>query len=209
MRNGSSRSHLDIAPDSSTATFWGTLDTKTLGGAGFASQRTTGENRSWDVSAYDGLEIEIAKSDTKRYAITLKDILLPPTSDGREQSSLVWEFDFVVNGTKGPTGLQTVFVPWGALKATYRGREQPDAKPLDLKKILRFGLMMRSFFDEQEGEFELVIGAIKAVKRREEKGANTLATRSSTESETETKPEVKTKQSRGWRNLLCGGCGML
>lgn len=41
------------------ARFYGNLDIKTLGGAGFASQRTTAEDKSWDLHEYDGVELEI------------------------------------------------------------------------------------------------------------------------------------------------------
>jgi Complex I intermediate-associated protein 30 (CIA30) len=54
---------LDISKNGETATFNGTLDINTLGGAGFASQRTTGEDRLWDLSPYDGIEIEILNAD--------------------------------------------------------------------------------------------------------------------------------------------------
>ena len=39
------------------AIFKGTLDIDTLGGAGFASQRTVTESEVWDLSEYDGLRI--------------------------------------------------------------------------------------------------------------------------------------------------------
>jgi hypothetical protein len=35
-----------------------------LGGAGFASQRTTGEDREWDLSEYAGIQLSIAKGDS-------------------------------------------------------------------------------------------------------------------------------------------------
>jgi hypothetical protein len=40
-----------------SAKFYGFLDTKTLGGAGFASQRTLTETQTWDLSSYDGLRL--------------------------------------------------------------------------------------------------------------------------------------------------------
>ncbi|KAF2862740.1 CIA30-domain-containing protein [Piedraia hortae CBS 480.64] len=51
------KSHL--TPHGTTARFWGTLDTKTLGGAGFASQYTTGH---WDLEPYSAIEITIRPS---------------------------------------------------------------------------------------------------------------------------------------------------
>ena len=45
------------------AVFRGHLDVKTLGGAGFASQRTTGAETSWDLSEYDGIELQVDDAD--------------------------------------------------------------------------------------------------------------------------------------------------
>lgn len=157
VRGGSSQSYLDTS--TSKARFYGTLDTTTLGGAGFASQRTTGDTRSWNLSDYDGIHLDIAKYDGKRYTITLKDEILPLSPDGREQSTVSYEFDFDSAGAEG------IFVPWNALKANYRGREQEDAEPLDVEDVKRFSIMMRSFFAQQEGPFELEINSIKAVKQ--------------------------------------------
>jgi hypothetical protein len=61
MATNYSQSYLKISGDQSVATFYGTLDIKTLGGAGFASQRTTGDKRSWDLSAYNGIQIIVKK----------------------------------------------------------------------------------------------------------------------------------------------------
>ncbi|EOA81999.1 uncharacterized protein SETTUDRAFT_34756 [Exserohilum turcica Et28A] len=155
VRGGSSYSRLTI--EGSSACFHGNLNYTTLGGAGFASQRTTGENRSWDLSAYDGIFLDLGSHDGKKYTITLKDTLLPPLPDGREQSSLNFEFDFESKDDMG------VFVPWGAMKPTYRGREQNDTKPLNTQSVKRFSIMIRSFFAEQQGDFDLVINSIKAV----------------------------------------------
>ena len=137
MRGGSSQSYLSIS--GSSACFHGTLDTKTLGGAGFASQRTTGENRSWDLSAYDGIFLDLGGVDSKKYTLTLKDELLPPMPDGREQSSISFEYDFDAKSGLG------VFVPWHAMKATYRGREQNDTKPLNTESVKRFSIMIRRY----------------------------------------------------------------
>jgi hypothetical protein len=56
LRGGSSTSALTVVPHCNSAIFSGILDSKTLGGAGFASVRTTGEQR-WDWRGYDGLEL--------------------------------------------------------------------------------------------------------------------------------------------------------
>jgi len=90
------------------------------------------------VSGYDGLLLDVAKSDGKQYTVTLKDELLPRSANGREQSTISWEYDF-----KPKSGGEKVFAKWDDFKATYRGREKPDAKPLELKKVKRISLMMR------------------------------------------------------------------
>lgn len=184
VRGGSSQSTLSCSASSLVARFHGNLDINTLGGAGFASQRTTGEDRTWDLSHHDGLEIVVDRADDKLYTLTLKDEILPKRSDGREQSSVSWEFDFRAERRK------TIFVKWEDFRPTYRGKDKEDADPLNLKNIKRFGIMIRryeickdiiptymdeyresnssrffsSFFGEQEGPFELDIISIAAVR---------------------------------------------
>jgi hypothetical protein len=200
VRGGSSYSELTCEPSSPTAIFHGKLDTKTLGGAGFASQRTTGEDRDWDFSDYDGITLDIKKSDGKKYTLILKDELLPKSPNGREQSTVSWEYDF-----KGDNDGGKVFVHWNELKPTYRGREKEDAKPLDLKHVKRLSLMMRryvgfflsvrrssadifSFFGSQEGDFSLVITAIslfrKGQRRIDEPSSHVPSMQSTTTQET-------------------------
>ena len=50
--------------DEGKARFHGVLDIETLGGAGFASQRTTGEDREYDLSEFAGIQLEVAKGDS-------------------------------------------------------------------------------------------------------------------------------------------------
>ncbi|OJI99315.1 hypothetical protein ASPVEDRAFT_508385 [Aspergillus versicolor CBS 583.65] len=164
VRGGSSHSTLEILPETNHARFQGNLDIDTLGGAGFASQRTTGSRR-WDLSAYDGIELDLAESDGKQYALILKDDLLPPRPDGRERSSLSWQADFRVVGSG------KVVVRWEDFRPTYRGKEI-DEEPLDLKSIKRLGIMMRSHFGSQSGAFNLSIGYIAAWKDEPEEDKN-------------------------------------
>jgi len=51
--------------DEKNARFYGNLDIKTLGGAGFASQRTVSEDKNWDLSEYAGIQLDIAKGDSE------------------------------------------------------------------------------------------------------------------------------------------------
>lgn len=140
VRGGSSISNLSCSPSSLLAKFHGNLDIKTLGGAGFASQRTTGTDRIWDLSGYDGLELILGPGDGKTYTLTLKDEILPRRPDGRESSSISWEYDFRAD-ERG----SSFFVKWADLRATYRGRDLDDVRPLDLKGVKRFGIMIRRY----------------------------------------------------------------
>lgn len=178
VRGGKSCSALSCSPGSLVARFHGNLDITALGGAGFASQRTTDmirhndngdgkkghkhhkhhqhhqdhdrdgdddddENpKTWDLSNYDGLELVINKADTKTYTLTLKNDILPRRPDGREQSTLSWEYDFQADSPNKPC---RIFVHWDEFRPTYRGKEIPDAEPLDLKRIRRFGIMVRRY----------------------------------------------------------------
>ncbi|KAK5167953.1 uncharacterized protein LTR77_006520 [Saxophila tyrrhenica] len=166
VRGGKSESHLEI--DGDTARFHGTLDIKTLGGAGFASQRTTGDDREWNLSDYAGIQLDVAKGDKKRYTFILKDELLPPDEkSGREQSTISWECDFELPPQTKPGDVcdKSVYIPWDSLNPTYRGKLKKDADPLDLKKIKRISIMMRSFFGSQEGDFSLKIKTLAALEK--------------------------------------------
>lgn len=136
------------------AEFSGHLDITALGGAGFASQRTADGVPGWDVSAYDALVLDVARADDRRYTLTLKDEVLPRRPDGRDQSSVSWEYDFVVpagkdgaagggDGGGSSAGSTRVVIPFGEFKPTYRGKPKPDAGPLDLKNVKRISFMMR------------------------------------------------------------------
>ncbi|KAI5205383.1 CIA30-domain-containing protein [Aureobasidium subglaciale] len=154
------RSFLDC--HGSTGRFHGNLDIKTLGGAGFASQRTTGEDKCWDLSGYAGIVLDIAEADDKRYTFILKDELLPRNPEnGREQATISWEYDFQPDF--GESGLEKgglVFIPWSGLKPTYRGKEKEHTGPINLETIKRISVMMRSFFGDQEGPFSLTLRSI-------------------------------------------------
>ncbi|KAH8432123.1 CIA30 family protein [Aspergillus melleus] len=157
VRGGASHSYLDCDPSSNAARFHGHLDIHALGGAGFASQRTTGD-KSWDLTGNDGLELDVKQSDGIKYTITLKDTVLPKRPDGREQSTINWECDFCAPD-KGPFVMQ-----WKDFRPTYRGKDKEDAPSLDRSSIKRISIMMRSFFGTQEGDFSLEIASIAAVR---------------------------------------------
>ncbi|KAI1325039.1 NADH:ubiquinone oxidoreductase intermediate-associated protein 30 [Xylariaceae sp. FL0255] len=162
VRGGKSCSYLNPSRDvpgseNNAVNFHGDLDITTLGGAGFASQRSP-EKLEWDLSSgFEGLCLKVLDGDGKRYTLVIKDEILPKRPDGREQSTISWEYDFI--GLKGD-----VRIAWDELKPTYRGKPTPDAKPLDLANIKRISIMMRSFFGDQEGPFSIELGCIAAVK---------------------------------------------
>ncbi|KAG6363834.1 hypothetical protein INS49_008937 [Diaporthe citri] len=182
VRGGKSQSYLTVlsapassASSSSQAEFSGHLDITALGGAGFASQRTADGVPGWDLSSYDALVLDVARADDRRYTLTLKDEVLPRRPDGRDQSSVSWEYDFVVGAGKGSTSAAgdgggskadstRVVIPFGEFKPTYRGKPKPDAEPLDLKNVRRMTFMMRSFFGDQEGDFSIVFNSVAVEK---------------------------------------------
>ncbi|TKA65564.1 hypothetical protein B0A55_10434 [Friedmanniomyces simplex] len=162
----------------SSARFYGHLDIKTLGGAGFASQKTTGD---WDLSKYVGIRLDVEKGDKKRYTFILKDKLLPPNPEnGREQATISYEADFDLPAQTIPGGAhnRTVTIPFASLNPTYRGKLQKDAPALDTKNIKQISLMMRSFFGTQEGDFSLTLDSITAIPKIPKHASDTSVTQS-------------------------------
>lgn len=156
VRGGKSQSYLTVlkGPEAAVtqAEFSGNLDITALGGAGFASQRTADDVPGWDVSGYDVLVLDVARADSRKYTLTLKDEILPRRPDGRDQSTVSWEYDFVVKaggdtaataGSGSTAGSTRLVIPFGNFQPTYRGKPKPDADPLDLKNVKRLSFMMR------------------------------------------------------------------
>lgn len=168
VRGGSSQSHLTVSASGQTASFNGTLDTTTLGGAGFASQVTL-DGPTWDLSSFDGLELIVGKellngSEEKgqKYVLLVKDTLEGDRGDGREKSGVSWEYVFHAQAG------QAIKARWSKFKPTYRGREIDVPKGgLKTGEIKRIGFMMRSFFDAQSGSFNLPIRSLAAFKKVE------------------------------------------
>ncbi|KAL7946583.1 complex I intermediate-associated protein 30 domain-containing protein [Trichoderma barbatum] len=201
VRGGASQSHLSVI-NPERARFYGHLDTQTLGGAGFASQHSLGV-LNWDLAGYEGIVIAVAQADGKRYALTLKDEIPPKRGDGRDEAGISWEAEFSVWKDGSDYDLKAVFLPWSAFKPTYRGRPKSDAKPLDLSNVKRVGLMMRSFFGEQEGDFSIEIHAIAARREiEEEEEEDEDAKAAAVEAAALKKLQAR---RRSWlRRLLCG-----
>ncbi|KAF2401213.1 NADH:ubiquinone oxidoreductase complex I intermediate-associated protein 30 [Trichodelitschia bisporula] len=180
VRGGKSQSYLDVPLSEAGARFYGVLDIGTLGGAGFASQRTRCNNRKWDLSSYDGIQLDVKHSDGKRYTLILKDRLLPKNAEtGREQATISYEYDFQFSMSIEGVPSSECFIPWDAFRPTYRGKEIKDAPKLNTKEIRRFSVMMRSFFGDQEGSFSLTVGSISAVTTDTSRMAEAVKTTSS------------------------------
>ncbi|EEB08620.1 CIA30 family protein [Schizosaccharomyces japonicus yFS275] len=160
VRGGASVSHLSAQKDgdnNSIARFWGNLDIKKLGGAGFASQKTVFTDRVWDLREFEGIELDIARGDGFKYTFNIKTDLATDSDD--HKATLVYEFDFEAHCTKEG---QTVYAPFHAFKPTYMGRPVEGAPSLDNSHIVQFSIMIRSFFGKQSGEFNLVLNSIRA-----------------------------------------------
>ncbi|KAI5922384.1 CIA30 family protein [Camillea tinctor] len=155
VRGGKSQSYLEPSAKPGAARFHGRLDIAALGGAGFASQRSP-DKQQWDMSGNQGLRLKVNRSDGKKYTLILKDGTLPRRPDGREQSTVSWEYDFTCQEAE-------IDISFDDFKPTYRGRAKPDAEPLNLAGVKRISFMMRSFFGEQEGPFELELQYIAAI----------------------------------------------
>ncbi|PLB35328.1 CIA30 family protein [Aspergillus candidus] len=191
VRGGHSTSCLSRTPHG--VLFHGNLDIKALGGAGFASQKTVSTEKTWDLSDYDGLELDVHACDSKRYTVAVTDEIPERRPDGREQSALIWEVDFCPKEME-----KVVRVKWSELRPTYRGKEVPVARPLDLSRVRRFRIMIRSFFGAQEGAFQLEvrsIGVFRALYQDEE--------------DTEYIDEKSWATEEGEDGLLCGCCGIV
>ncbi|MCJ1227786.1 hypothetical protein MMC12_004445 [Toensbergia leucococca] len=205
VRGGSSQSYLTPTSKASNHVFFqGNLNTTTLGGAGFASQTTTSD-KVWDLSAYDGVEIDVGSGDGKLYTLILKDYVPSETrEDGREKAGVSWEYDFRGGDGQG----RKVWVAWEDMKATYRGREKPDAEPLKTAEVRRFSFMMRSFFGTQEGNFQVELKSISARSEKQSREGELLNSQSDPAG-----PEIWREKNEnlgngahGWMQWLSGMC---
>lgn len=161
VRGGSSRSSL-VATPGNCALFEGHLDIETLGGAGFASQfqsaalvapnsgdEDAARDGVWDLSVYNGIELVVGSGDSKIYTFIVKDELpQDKRDDGRDKAGINWEADFSLGTgseftSREGTQEKVIWIPWEALKATFRGRENGDGRKLNIRKIRRIGLMIR------------------------------------------------------------------
>lgn len=157
VRGGSSQSYLTPSVTLATARFSGNLNTTTLGGAGFASQRTVSTTKVWDLSSYDGIEIKLLRGDGKKYTLNLKTVIPEKMENGRDASTVEYAYSFIA-----PLHTTKLFASWKEFEPYYRGKLMEDASPLDTSQIRCWSIMMRSFFETQSGPFDISISSIQA-----------------------------------------------
>jgi NADH dehydrogenase [ubiquinone] 1 alpha subcomplex assembly factor 1 len=134
VMGGVSRSTLRHDP-AGHAVFEGTVSLERNGG--FASVRSSPGERG--LSGASSCLIEL-RGDNKQFKLSLL------TNDGLD--SLNYQASFAPAGT----GWQTVLLPLADFRASFRGREVPDAPPLDPARIRQVGLLIAG---RQAGSFAL------------------------------------------------------
>ncbi len=143
VMGGISRSRLK-ASRGGAAAFEGTLSLERNGG--FASVRAS--DLALDLSGAKGLVLRV-RGDDKIYKLRL--------ADREAFDSISFSKAFVA-----PSGAWSeIRIGFDELAPTWRGRMVEGAKPLNLKRIRRLGLMIS---DKQDGTFRLEIASIKAYR---------------------------------------------
>lgn len=157
LRGGSSQSYLEPNETDNTALFHGVLDTKTLGGAGFASQSVESPDVIFDFSFFSGLELSYLTSVKKDYSIDLSNEYSAFLPNGSKSSKVEFQAVFTSEvGVAEDGGPQKVFLPFTSFSPVERGR--PSNKTgliLDLNSIRKVAFQLRSFFDMQSGPFSI------------------------------------------------------
>lgn len=101
----------------------------------------------------------------KRYTLTISNEIAEKRPDGRDRSTLLYEYSFHTDYT-GPLKR---YVKWAEFKPFYRGKPKEDAPKLDTANIRRWSFMIRSFFDKQHGEFSMCMNCVCAFQTTGEK----------------------------------------
>ncbi|KAJ3216104.1 hypothetical protein HDU67_009905 [Dinochytrium kinnereticum] len=159
VRGGSSVSELKVVNEGRAARFQGVLDTKTLGGAGFASQRNVAED-VYNLQNFSGLRIDIIEADGKIYAINLKNSLGDVKPSGQLEATPEYKFLWTPSSTQP----SSVTVEWSKFVPYYRGRPMGASAPkLDVARIKSVSIMIASLFDIQQGPFGMLIERVSAV----------------------------------------------
>ncbi|CAG7845964.1 SubName: Full=Uncharacterized protein {ECO:0000313/EMBL:CCA71085.1} [Serendipita indica DSM 11827] len=174
VRGGASISYLTSWQDpnghQTGASFHGHLDITVLGGAGFASQKFEFDKPFEPGKVDTGKScirlsiVPISHSSPNTpsdFVVTLKTQPPPPRSQPKPRSQLVYEASFTLSSAP------EIVLPLDTFVPTYRGREvkrgDPHWRPFDPQRIYEIGLMCRSNFGKQSGDFELVVSRIDIV----------------------------------------------
>jgi len=90
---------------------------------------------------------DIPTQTAKKYTFVIKDDFQPRRPDGREQSTVSWEYDFQHGGGSAEAEISktTLTIPWSAFEPSFRGKPKPDSPPLNTKQIRRFSFLMRRY----------------------------------------------------------------
>jgi monofunctional biosynthetic peptidoglycan transglycosylase len=135
-------------------TFNGTINTN---GGGFSSIRTKPDEH--DLTGTAGLLLRV-KGDGRTYKASLR----TDAKLGRWWIPFRGEFETVKDEWV------TVFVPYDAMTPSIMGRELRDNPPaLELDKVKSMGIMLADGKDGKDGDFELQVDWIKAVKQAPKK----------------------------------------
>jgi hypothetical protein len=151
VRGGQSQSFFTFAANDQSAIFSGNLDISTLGGAGFASQRT---EIAQTKLAFTTVRLEVVPgdfSDDKTYALNLYPSL------GNDPNASNLEYKFLFRVTKGDA---VINIKREDFKAYYRGRPVTD-KPQEIgSEVQAVSVMCASLFGKQSGTFTLQLRSI-------------------------------------------------
>ena len=146
------------------------------------------------------------------YTLVLKNEESPgKRDDGREKAGVNWEVEFRADyRERDEKGKAKVWMPWKEFKATYRGKEKEDAGSLKTESVRRVGIMMRSYFGKQDGDFSILLSSIHARmegKGDEETTAGSLmgeAKMDVNESADEKSEKTKKEDGKSWSEFLFG-----
>ena len=92
----------------------------------------------------------------KYYTLTVSNEVAERRPDGRDKSTTLYEYSFMTYNGIG----SSLKIGWDEFKPMYRGKPKEDAPKLDISKVRRWSFMIRSFFDEQDGEFRLCLRCV-------------------------------------------------
>jgi hypothetical protein len=152
IRGGSSYSSLELLD--SYLSFHGTLDTTVLGGAGFCSQQYVFEPII-NASEYSGIYLKVPRQ-TEPKKVSLNVFMKQPADrgDGRNMSQVSYKVTFSLGEA------QTLYFSWVDLEANYRGRPKLDAPAFNPESLASFSVMLQSFFNQQQGNFSILLSEI-------------------------------------------------